>query len=123
MGTCAFAATRLRVSNFDQTRAVKRPKVFVDKQDRLLRVLMKRLDRLEVTLPIQNDEIKRRSRLVLLVYDVLRDMATPAEEATNAEVFSALSQAFLDKATAQGNCEAAAPRESRKLSMFSRPTS
>ena len=40
---------------------------------------MKRLDTLEVKLPIQNDEIERRSRLVLLVYEVLRDMETPAE--------------------------------------------
>jgi hypothetical protein len=78
---------------------------------------MKRLDHLEVKLPIQNDEIKRRSRLVLLVYEVLREMETPAEEATNTAVLSALSRAFLEKATAQANREAAAPAERRKLVM------
>jgi hypothetical protein len=78
-------------------------------------------------MPIQNDEIERRSRLVLLVYEVLRDMETPAEEATNTAVLSALSRAFLDKATvldkalAQANSEFAAPRERRNLTMFSRP--
>jgi hypothetical protein len=87
---------------------------------------------LEVKMPIQNDEIERRSRLVLLVYEVLRDMETPAEEATNTAVLSALSRAFLDKATvldratvldkaiAQAKSEVAAPRERRNLEMFAR---
>jgi hypothetical protein len=78
---------------------------------------MQRLDHLEVKLPIQTDEIKRRSRLVLLVYEVLRDMETPAEEATNAAVLSALSRAFLEKATAQALREAAVPAVRRKLVM------
>jgi hypothetical protein len=81
---------------------------------------------LEVKMPIRNDEIERRSRLVLLVYEVLRDMETPAEEATNTAVLSALSRAFLDKATvldkatAQATSEVAAPRERRNLGMFAR---
>jgi hypothetical protein len=44
-------------------------------------------------MPIQNDEIERRSRLVLLVYEVLRDMETPAEEATN----TAASRPYLGR--------------------------
>ena len=72
-------------------------------------------------MPIQNDEIERRSRLVLLVYEVLRDMEAPAEEMTNTAVLSALSRAFLDKATAQANREAAAPKERSRLVMFSSP--
>jgi hypothetical protein len=67
------------------------------------------------------NEIERRSRLVLLVYEVLRDMETPAEGATNTAVLSALSRAFSDKATAEAKREAAAPRERGKLVMFSRP--
>jgi hypothetical protein len=39
----------------------------------------------------ETDEIARRSRLVVRVYEVHRDMETPAEEATNAAVLSALS--------------------------------
>ncbi len=78
-------------------------------------------------MPIRNDEIERRSRLVLLVYEVLRDMETPPEEATNTAVLSALSRAFLDKATvldkaaAQAKSEVAAPRERRNLGMFASP--
>ncbi len=70
-------------------------------------------------MPIQNDEVERRSRLVSLVYEVLRDMETPAEEATNTTVLSALSRAFLDKATAQGNRRVDAPKERHKSVMFS----
>ena len=74
-------------------------------------------------MPIQNDEIERRSRLVLLVYEVLRDIETPPEDATNVAVFSALARAFFDKAaTAQAHIEAAAPKERRKAGMFSMPT-
>ena len=58
-------------------------------------------------MPIQSDEYERRSRLVSLAYEVLRDMETPADEATNMAVFSALSRAFFDKATAQANFGAA----------------
>ncbi len=72
-------------------------------------------------MPIQNDEIEWRSRLVSLVYEVLRDMEAPASEATNAAVLSALSRAFLDKAAAQANREAPAPRERSNLVMFSTP--
>ena len=74
-------------------------------------------------MPIQN-EIERRSRLVLLVYEVLRDMQAPAEEATNTAVLSDLSRAFLERATAldgmpaQSNLEAA-PRGRRKSVKFS----
>jgi hypothetical protein len=67
---------------------------------------------------ILSDEIERRSRLVLLVYEVLRDMEAPADEATNMEVFSALSRAFLDKAIAQGSRETPSRRERRESSMF-----
>jgi hypothetical protein len=77
---------------------------------------------LEVKMPIQNDEVERRSRLVSLVYEVLRDMEAPTDEATSM-VF--LSRAFSDKATALANLEAAAPKERKpKLpsSMYSTPT-
>lgn len=46
------------------------------------------------------DEFERRSRLVSLAYEVLRDMEPPADEATTEVMLSALSQAFLDRATA-----------------------
>jgi hypothetical protein len=78
-------------------------------------------------MPIQNDEIERRSRLVLLVYEVLRDMEAPASEATNTAVLSTLSRAFLDKATvldkatALPKSEVAVRRERRNFGMFSRP--
>jgi hypothetical protein len=58
---------------------------------------------------IQRDDLERRSRLISLVYEVLRDMKTPTDEATNRAMFSDLSQAFLDKATELENLEAAAP--------------
>jgi hypothetical protein len=76
---------------------------------------------------IQNNEFERRSRLVSLVYDVLRDMETPANEATSTEVLSALSQAFLDKmdvldkATAQAKGMVAKPPKRQKVMMFSTP--
>jgi hypothetical protein len=96
---------------------------------------MKARTTLEVTMPIHNDEIERRSRLILLVYEVLRDMEAPASEATNTAVLSALSRAFLDKATnldkatvldkatARPNREVAAPRERRNFEMFASPMS
>jgi hypothetical protein len=55
------------------------------------------------------DEYERRSRLVSLAYEVLRDMKTPADEATNMAMSSDLSRAFLDKATALANLEPGAP--------------
>jgi hypothetical protein len=76
---------------------------------------------------IQNNEFERRSRLVSLVYDVLRDMETPANEATSTEVLSALSQAFLDKmavldkATAQAKGMVANPPKRQKVMMLSTP--
>jgi hypothetical protein len=75
----------------------------------------------EVKMSILSDEIERRSRLVLLAYEVLRDMEAPAEEATSRAVFSALARAFLDKATAEANRETSSPRERRKSAMFSMP--
>ncbi len=51
--------------------------------------------------------MERRAWLISLVYDVLRTMEAPASVATNVEVFSALSRAFLDEATAQANFEVA----------------
>jgi hypothetical protein len=60
--------------------------------------------------PTQKDEYERRSRLVSLAYGVLREMKTPADDATNRAMCSDLSRAFLEKATALANVEAAAPR-------------
>jgi hypothetical protein len=82
---------------------------------------------LEVKMSIQNDEIERRSRLVSLVYDVLRDMETPASGATSTEVLSALSRAFLDKmvvldkGTVQANGDVAEPPKRHRAMMFSTP--
>jgi hypothetical protein len=56
------------------------------------------------------DDLERRSRLISLVYEVLRDMKSPTDEATKMAMFSDLSRAFLDKATALENLETAAPR-------------
>jgi hypothetical protein len=58
--------------------------------------------------PTQSDEYERRSRLISLVYEVLRDMKTPTDDATS--MARDLSRAFSDKATALANLEAAAPR-------------
>jgi hypothetical protein len=62
--------------------------------------------------PRQSDEYERRSRLVSLAYEVLGEMKTPADDATNMSMLSDLSRAFLDKATALANVEATAPRVS-----------
>ena len=68
------------------------------------------------------DEYERRSRLVSLAYEVLRDMKTPTDEATNMAMCSDLSRAFFDKAAALGILEAAAPQPRRKApGMFSVP--
>jgi hypothetical protein len=56
--------------------------------------------------PSEKDDLGRRSRLISLVYEVLRDMKTPTEEATNIAMFSDLGRAFSDKATALANLEA-----------------
>ena len=69
----------------------------------------------------QSDEYERRSRLVSLAYAVLRDMETPADQATNMTVFSALSRAFFDRATAK-ILEADASRARRKPVMYFAPT-
>jgi hypothetical protein len=58
----------------------------------------------------RSDELERRSRLISLVYEVLRDMKTPTVEATNIAMFSDLSRAFQNKATALANLEAAEPK-------------
>jgi hypothetical protein len=57
------------------------------------------------------DESEQRLHLVSLVYEGLRDMKMPAVDATDAEVFSLLSRAFFEKATALMELEAAAPKE------------
>jgi hypothetical protein len=71
--------------------------------------------------PTQRDEYERRSRLVSLAYEVLREMKTPADDATNMAMLSDLSRAFLDKATALANVEATAPwmRGPKLPSMYS----
>jgi hypothetical protein len=61
--------------------------------------------------PTQSDEYERRLWLVTLAYEVLRDMKTPTDEATNVAVLFALSRASLEKATTLANLEpATAPR-------------
>ncbi len=57
---------------------------------------------------VQSDDLERRSRLISLVYEVLRDMETSTDEA--ASMATDLSRAFSDKATALANLEAAEPR-------------
>ncbi len=61
------------------------------------------------------DELERRSRLISLAYEVLRDMEPPADGATEMVMLSDLSRAFLDKAIALGNFEAATRRARRKV--------
>jgi hypothetical protein len=58
--------------------------------------------------PTQSDELERRSWLISLVYDVLRDMKTPTEETTSMAVCSDLSRAFLAKARDLENLEVVA---------------
>jgi len=69
-----------------------------------------------------SDEYERRSRLVSLAYEVLRDMESPTDGTTSMAMFSDLSRAFFDKATALANVEADGPgaREPRlPASMYS----
>ena len=61
------------------------------------------------------DELERRSRLISLAYEVLRDMEPPADGATEMAMLSDLSRAFFEKAAAVGNFEAAARRVRRKV--------
>jgi hypothetical protein len=71
----------------------------------------------------QSNDFERRSRLISLVYEVLRDMETPTNDATS--MATDLSRAFSDKATALANLKAVAPKvRERKLppSMYSTPT-
>jgi hypothetical protein len=55
---------------------------------------------------VQGDDFERRSRLICLVYEVLQSMETPANEATDSAMFSALSRAFSDKANGVAKLEA-----------------
>ena len=48
---------------------------------------------------LDEDEYERRLRLVLLTSEVLKDMETPTDEATNMAMFTLLSRAFFDDAT------------------------
>jgi hypothetical protein len=72
------------------------------------------------------DELDQRSRLISLVYEVLREMQAPAEDATEMAVLSALSRAFTDHAIAL-DLETAAPKAPPKSppksprDMYSRP--
>jgi hypothetical protein len=50
-----------------------------------------------------------RSRLISLVYEVLRHMETPPDGATDRETLLAVSRAFSDEATRLANLKAAAP--------------
>jgi hypothetical protein len=67
------------------------------------------------------DEFERRSRLVSLAYEVLRDMKSPSDEATVEVILSDLSRACLDKAATLPSLEGGPPLEggpqkgSRKL--------
>jgi hypothetical protein len=56
----------------------------------------------------ENDDFERRSQLISLVYEVLRDMKTPIGDATT--IATHLSRAFLEKATSLANLETTAPR-------------
>ena len=56
----------------------------------------------------QSDDFERRSRLISLVYEVLRDMNTPTDDATS--MARDLYRAFSDKTTALANLEPVEPR-------------
>jgi hypothetical protein len=68
-----------------------------------------------VAMPIQDDDFERRGRLISLVYEVLRDMESPPDGATDGAMSSALSRAFAEKAIALANSEPAAPETGPKL--------
>jgi hypothetical protein len=63
--------------------------------------------------PTQSD-VERRLRLVKLAYEMLRDMETPTDEATNVAVLTELSRACLEKATTLANLEPAAAPKARQ---------
>jgi hypothetical protein len=67
-----------------------------------------------LTSPTKMDEYERRSQLITLAYEVLREMEAPADEATDMTMFSDLSRAFFDKASVLANVEAVAPRARSK---------
>jgi hypothetical protein len=48
---------------------------------------------------LDEDEYERRLRLILLTYEVLKDMETPTDEASSVAMFTLLSRAFFDNAT------------------------
>jgi hypothetical protein len=60
------------------------------------------------------DEFERRSRLISLAYEVLRDMKSPSDEATTEVILSDLSRAFLDKAAALPHLEGPSHEGTRK---------
>ncbi len=64
-----------------------------------------------------HDDLYRRSRLISLVYDVLREMESPSEGATERTMCSTLSKAFADKAIGLSDLDAAAPAGRRKSPM------
>jgi hypothetical protein len=65
---------------------------------------------------VPRDDFERRARLVCLVYEVLRSIETPADEATDMAILSDLTRAFSDRTIALANLEPAAPsRKSRSL--------
>ena len=67
-------------------------------------------------------ELRRRSRLVSLTYEVLRDVKLPKEEATTEAMLGALIQACLEKAASLAIAEGAAEGDavSRQLPRQSR---
>jgi hypothetical protein len=66
-------------------------------------------------MPTQGDDFDLRSRLISLVYEVLRTFETPAEGATETATCAALSRAFSEKAIALANLDAVALKTGPKL--------
>jgi hypothetical protein len=66
-------------------------------------------------MPIQGDDFERRARLISLVYEVLRDVETPADGATESAISLTLSRAFADKAIAVANSKPVPPDTGPKL--------
>jgi hypothetical protein len=58
----------------------------------------------------ETEEYDRRLRLVLLIYEVLKNMETPSEGATDEEILSLLSRACLDEVTVSAKIAAPPPR-------------
>jgi hypothetical protein len=64
------------------------------------------------------DALDQRSRLISLVYEVLREMETPTEGATDMAMCSAISRAFSDHAIALldlGTAASPTPRKSPRI--------